>query len=384
MIYWDHNSTSPLRPRVKARMAEALELEAANPNSSHTLGQTARNYIEEARRKMAETIGAKPAELVIGASATECNLMALYGIFIARQKQNPALRKIIASPTEHSSVHENLKMMGERLGAELAFLKVHRDGRIDIESFEALLTDPSVALVSVMAAHNETGILQPWIEISKICAAHGVPYHCDLVQYFGRFAFDLDASKVSTATVSFHKAGGPKGVSLLYVRSGVQLEPLICGGGQEKKRRSGTENLLAILGAEAICKEVEELQQAHQTQVKELRDFFESELLKRLPEIEIVGKESPRLCNTSFILFRGIKSDALVMNLDIHGCCVGTGSACGSGLLLPSRTLLALGYSKEDSTSAIRFSFAPSNTREEIEQIVPCIEKAVKIMKERA
>lgn len=380
MIYWDHNATSPLRPRVKKRMAEALEFETANPNSSHTLGQTARNYIEQARRTIANAIGAKPQELVIGASATECNLMALYGLFLARNKANPQAKKIVASPIEHSSVHENIKILGDRLGAEIVFLKTDRNGIVDLNHLRDLVKDSSVALVSVMGAHNETGVLQPWLEISKICAEQKIPYHCDLVQYFGRFAFNLDQSGVATATVSFHKAGGPKGVSILYIRTGVQCESIICGGGQEKKRRAGTENLLAIMGAEAVCEETEELQKIHQTQIKELRDYFETELTKALPQIEIVGHAANRLCNTSFVVFRGVKSDALMMNLDINGCCVGTGSACGSGMLLPSRTLLALGYSKDDAVSAIRFSFGPSNTLDEVKAILPCIEKAVKKM----
>lgn len=380
MIYWDHNATSPLRPRVKKRMAEALELEAANPNSSHTLGQTTRNYIEQARRTIATTLGAKPGELVIGASATECNLMALYGLFLARQKKDPSLTRILVSPIEHSSVHENVKILGDRVGAEIVFLKTDKNGVIDLNDLRHLIQSSSVALVSVMGAHNETGVLQSWKEIAKICAEYHVPYHCDLVQYFGRFAIDLESSGVSTATVSFHKAGGPKGVSVLYIRTGINSEPIICGGGQEKKRRAGTENLVAILGAEAVCEEVNELQQLHQTYVKQLRDTFESELQKRISNLEIVGQLAARLCNTSFVIFKGIKSDALMMNLDINGCCVGTGSACGSGMLLPSRTLLALGYSKEDAVSAIRFSFAPTNTLDEIHQIIPCIEAAVKKM----
>lgn len=378
MIYWDHNATSPLRPRVKARMVEALELEAANPNSSHTMGQTARNYIEQARRTIASTLGAKPQELVIGASATECNLMALYGLFLARNKADSCCKKILVSPIEHSSVHENVKILGERLGAEIVFLKTDQNGVVDLNELQELVKDSSVALVSVMGAHNETGVLQPWREISKICATAKIPYHCDLVQYFGRFAIELDASGVTTATVSFHKAGGPKGVSVLYIRTGTQFESLICGGGQEKKRRAGTENLLAILGAEAICQEVDELKRIHETQIKSLRDHLEIELKKRIPTIEIVGQKVARLLNTSFIIFRGIKSDALMMNLDINGCCVGTGSACGSGMLLPSRTLLALGYSKDDALSAIRFSFGPTNTLDEVNQMIPAIEKAVK------
>ncbi|MBN8554464.1 MAG: cysteine desulfurase [Deltaproteobacteria bacterium] len=377
MIYWDYNSTSPLRKRVKEKMASALDAQYANPNSSHSLGQSARHAIEKARRTLAKSMGCEPGELIFSASATESNLMALWGHWMLRSQQNPEFKKILASPIEHSSVHENLLCLQEKFGAQIVFTPLDKDGLVDLEKCEKLLSEGGYAFCTVMGAHNETGVIQPWQKLSEICKNAKVPYHSDLVQCFGRIPFKISESQISTGTISFHKAGGPKGVSVLYIRKGVQIEPVIRGGAQEKKRRAGTENILAIIGAEALAEEIEELNGVFSTSVKLARDRLEKEILASIPSAKIVGKNAPRIPNTSYIIFPGIKADAMVMNLDLQGACVGTGSACASGMVLPSRTLLQLGYSETDALGAIRFSFGPENLVEEVVRMTPLIQTAV-------
>jgi cysteine desulfurase len=205
----------------------------------------------------------------------------------------------------------------------------------------------------------------------------GIPFHTDLVQCVGRNHFQLNKQPVSTATLSFHKVGGPKGVGLLYIRPGTCLQSVLRGGGQERKRRAGTENVLAICGAEALVEECRSLEKIFEENIKPLRNQFESELKKVHPKISVVGERAERLPNTSFIIFPGMKSDRLLMSLDFKGICLSSGSACSSGLVIPSRSLLALGYSEADAMSAIRFSLGAETPREEIPQVVAAVQASV-------
>ncbi len=374
MIYWDHNATSPLRRRVKERMIEALELYQGNPNSSHALGQTARAAIEKARRTMAQALGAEAGDLVFAASATEANLMALWGLWFEQQKKYPERKAILLSPLEHSSVFENAYFLRDKFGAEIELMPLDSKGAIDLEKTNAILKTKRPLFCSMAAAHNESGILQSWNEVCEMAYEHQVPFHTDLVQCVGRMPIELRKSGADLATISFHKVGGPKGVALLYLKPGTQIESIIRGGSQEKKRRAGTENIVAILGAEAVAEDLPLLEKEFLSKIKNLRDEFERKLKAAIPSISIVGEKTERLPNTAYIVFSGIKSDRLLMSLDFKGLCVSSGAACSSGMILPSKALLALGYSEPDAMSAIRFSLGPDNSIEEVDKVLEAVQ----------
>lgn len=376
MIYWDHNATSPLRLKVKERILEALELYEGNPNSSHTLGQTARSAIEKARRTLADQWTALPSEIVFTASATESNLCAIWSLWI--QGQARGRKRIAISPLEHHSVSENLRFLKEQWGAEVFELPFESSGVINLEEAEKFLRQNGPwAFCSSIAAHNETGILQPWRELGEICKSLQIPYHTDLVQYVGRLPFKLKSEPVDLATLSFHKVGGPRGVSCLYIKEGMKFEPLIRGGGQERKRRAGTENILAILGAEALVEELPYLQSQFQGPIRAMRDRFEEGLRGLSIKHRIVGAEVERLPNTSYIVFPSVRSDRLLMSLDFKGLCVSSGSACSSGLVTPSESLLKLGYSEADALSGIRFSLGADQAAEEVDEVLAFLRESV-------
>jgi len=375
-IYWDHNATSPLRPKVKLKMIEALDSYHANASSSHALGQQCRYALEETRKSFADFLHCEPSELVFTASASESNLLALWGLWLSRHKEDPKRRKIITSPIEHASVYENLLFLKEKFGAEILFAPLRSNGEIDVPAFEKMLND-EIAFCSIIGAHNETGILQPWKELAEACHAQKIPFHVDLVQCFVREPLHLKDSKASTVTLCFHKAGGPKGSGLLYVRQKTLLEPVVRGGGQEKQRRAGTENICTIVAAGALIDEASWIQKKLQMDVRAVRDYFETELKRKAPHIRIVGGEAARIANTSYVLFENFKADALMMLLDLDGICVSTGSACSSGIPKASRTIMGLGFSEAEALTGIRFSLGPDNTREEADKILHVLELAL-------
>lgn len=376
MIYWDHNSTAPLRPRVKERMMEGLESYHANASSAHTLGQKCRLAIENARKTLADVLVADPSELIFTASATESNLMSLWGLWFSRTKENPSKRKILASAVEHNSVYENLLFLRDRFGAEIEFIPVSKAGVVNLNVLSEKLKDPSVAFVSSIGAHNEMGVIQPWEEMAELCDSHKVPFHVDLVQLLMRQPLNLSKSKVSLATICFHKSGGPKGAGLLYARSQFPVEFVIRGGSQEKKRRAGTENIVAIMGAGALAEEASSLYSMFDTEVRKVRDFFEAEIQRREIPAQIVGTGAKRIPNTSYVIFDGSKSDVTLMKLDLAGVCASSGAACSSGMVIPSRTLLSMGYNENEATSAVRFSIGPTNTMNEAQKVLETLQKS--------
>lgn len=378
VIYWDHNATSPLRRRVKERMLEAFDLYGANPNSSHSLGQAARAAIERTRRTIASHFGCQPSEIIFTASATESNMLALWGLWFERQRQDPGLKKILMSPLEHSSVHENVLFLSEKFGAEVTYLPLQSNGLVDLAALEKKLKTESFAFCTSIGAHNETGALEPWQDVAHLCQEFGVPIHSDLVQCVGRTRFQLKSSHIAAATLSFHKIGGPKGLGILYVRDRIQLDSIMRGGSQEKKRRAGTENIPAILGAEAATEDCVDLEDTFEKKVRLVRDDFEKQIKSALPEVSIVAEGASRIPNTSYIVFRRPKSDVLLLSLDFKGICVSSGSACSSGMIVPSRALLHLGYSEEDAKTAVRFSLGPDNSSEEVPRVIESVVASVK------
>lgn len=351
MIYLDYNATAPMLPSVKEAMREAM-VWPYNPSSAHALGRKAKGLLEEARETVADVVSAWPNEVIFTASGTEANNMLLRGF-----DGYP----LLVGATEHASVQK----LGARLGADV--LPVDALGHIDLNVLESKLAALGrPALVSVMLANNETGIIQPLAEISRVVKAHDGMLHTDAVQALGKITFDMGTLGVDAMSLSAHKCGGPVGVGALIVRNDLAVKPLLVGGGQELGRRAGTENLPAIAGfAEAV-----RVARTREwvPQVENWMGALEDAIVRIAPEAVVVGADTARLANTSCILMPNASSEMQLMSFDLDGVCVSAGSACSSGRIEASHVLLAMGYSQAQAKTAIRVSAGWKSTQQDISE----------------
>lgn len=346
--YLDHNATSPLRPAAFDAMVEALQA-GGNPSSVHRTGRAARARLDRARRQVAGLVGALPSEIVFTSGGTEANNLVLAGC---------GRRRLIVSAIEHDSV------LKAAVGAEI--VPVDGNGVVDLAMLERRLT-PSrePALISVMFANNETGVLQPIADVVRIARPVGALVHCDAVQAAGKLPVDLHGLGVDYLTLSAHKLGGPTGVGALVVRNGAPLVPDRIGGGQESNRRAGTENVAGIAGFGVAAEEV-----LAGLATTELRDGLEAALLGMAPGARVFGVGARRLPNTTCISMPGVKSETQVMALDLAGVCVSAGAACSSGKVTRSAVLLAMGVAPAVAETAIRISLGWNTTAEDIERLI--------------
>ena len=338
--YLDHNATSTLRPEAKAAMVRAMDC-TGNASSVHGEGRAARKVLDDAREQVARAVGVIAPMVVFTSGGSEANNMALKGAPVER---------IIVSAVEHPSVLQAATASGKPVG----IIPVDGNGVIDLGALEELLHGPK-ALVSVMAANNETGVLQPVAEVVRLAQAHGALVHSDAVQVLGKLPLNFGLLQVDFLTLSAHKNGGPVGVGALVVRDGVPVEPLIHGGGQELRRRAGTENLVTIAGFGAVAQS--------KMNVKALRDRLEAELEGAV----IFGSGVDRLPNTTCFAFPGMKAETLLMAFDLEGVAVSSGSACSSGKVTKSHVLAAMGVKPEISEAAIRVSLGWDTSEQDIE-----------------
>ena len=329
-IYLDHNATTPLRPEAREAMLQAMG-PALNPSSIHSLGRQARQLVEDARHLVADAFGARHADITFTSGGTEANNMVL-----------SAFENVIVSAVEHDAV------LAPRPDAHQ--LSVDSEGVVRLDKLEQLLEtmaedDKPKTLVSVMAANNETGVIQPLADIAALCAAHKIAFHSDMVQAAGKLPIDLALEGLSFASFSAHKVGGPTGVGALWMRPGLQIASLLKGGGQEQGRRAGTENSLGIIGfGAAMTACVNDL--SSMAELAEMRDEFEQTLLASDKDITILGAGAPRLGNTSAIAFSAMPSAIALMALDLKGFCLSSGSACSSGKVKSSHVIEAMGQTK--------------------------------------
>lgn len=350
--YLDYNATAPLRPEVAQAVSEALAI-GGNASSVHSRGREARRVVEEARDKVAALTGASPAEIVFTGSGTEANNLALSG---------GAYDHVLVSAVEHDSV---LKAR-----ADAHFLKVTETGMVDLENLDSRLSaQTGTSLVSVMTANNETGVRQPIERIAELTREHGAVLHTDAVQAAGKISLDRAILGVQMISLSAHKLGGPQGVGALIVTDDVALQPLLKGGGQERSRRAGTENVAGIAGF-GVAAELA-LQDLNAGQVTaSLRDRLETEILSISPETRIVGHNSERLPNTSCLTMPGVDSETQIMSLDLAGVMVSAGSACSSGKVATSHVLTAMGLSDAEASTAVRVSFGWDSQEQDIDAFV--------------
>lgn len=346
-VYLDYNATAPLCGAAKEAMIEGLNY-VGNPSSVHEYGRKVRQKIEQARQDVGDFFQANPAGVIFTSGATEANHLALCG-FEGR---------IIVSAIEHDSI--------DQARSDREVCPVTRQGTIDLVALEVLLENHRrPVLVSVMAANNETGTIQPLDQVVELAKRHGALVHCDAVQSVGRFAHSWDG--IDLISLSAHKLGGPQGVGALVMRTDVPLKAQLRGGGQERSFRSGTENFLGILGFAAALKATKEQNWEY---VKTLRDTLEGRLRARCDQVTFLRTEAPRLVNTTVIVMKGVKSATQVMNFDLAGIAVSAGSACSSGKVKPSRVLAAMNISQDLADCSIRVSLGPTNPPEVVDQFV--------------
>lgn len=341
--YLDHNATSTLRPEARAAMLRAMDC-TGNASSVHAEGRAARQLMDDAREQVARAVGVIPAMVVFISGGSEANNMVLKGAPVER---------IIVSAVEHPSVLQAATASGKPVGV----IPVDENGVIDLDALEELLHGPK-ALVSVMMANNETGVVQPLADVVRLAQQHGALVHSDAVQVLGKMPLNFALPPLDFLTLSAHKNGGPVGVGAVVIRDGIVVDPLIHGGGQELRRRAGTENLVTIAGFGAVA--------GLKQDVRKLRDRLEAELDGAV----IFGSAAERLPNTTCFAFPGMKAETLLMAFDLEGVAVSSGSACSSGKVAKSHVLAAMGVKPEISEAAIRVSLGWDTSEQDIEHFI--------------
>ena len=369
-IYLDHNATTPLDPRVLEAMLPVLREGFGNPSSLHWFGQQARALLDESRAQVARLIGATPSEIVFTASGTEADNMALRGaIGMAREPR----RKVVYSAIEHHAIVNTGKALAEE-GWPVEVARVGADGLVDLDDLRARV-DEGTAVVAVMRANNETGVIQPIEEAARITHAAGALLHCDAVQAAGKIPIDVRALDVDTLALSAHKFYGPKGVGMLYVRRGTRLKAWVRGGSQERNRRAGTENVAGIVGLGCAAAIAADDLATEAPRLSALRDRLEERLLA-IPGSRSNGA-GPRVPNTANISFEGIEAESLLMALDLAGIAVSTGAACAAGAVEPSHVLRGMGLPVERVQGSIRLSLGRSTSMGAIDRAAAAIVTAV-------
>lgn len=365
-IYLDHAATSPLRPEVLEAMLPYLTEHHGNPSSIHASGRRARQGLDEARERIAALLGARPREVVFTSGGTESDNLALKGVAWAASARG---RHIVTTPVEHKAVL-NAAAVLERQNFEVTVVRVDRYGRVDPADVAAALTDRTT-LVSVQAANNEVGTIQPLAEIGELCRARGVLFHVDAVQSAVFAPPTPDAWQASLVSLSAHKLGGPKGIGALYVRQGTAMLPQLNGGSQERQRRAGTENVAGIVGFAAAM-----MQMVPALEVAALRDRLVAGLTA-LDGVELTGHPTERLPNSASFVVEGIEGGDLVAALDLEGIETSTGSACTTGSVEPSHVLLAMGIDPQLAHGSLRLTLGPETTAADVQRTVEATSAAI-------
>ena len=372
VIYLDNNATTRVAPEVLEAMLPWLQDDYGNPSSLHVLGQRAADSVAAARASVARLIGASASEVVFTSGGTEANQTALHAALAHAQGR----QRILTTAVEHPAVLEPLEV-AEARGFAVERIAVAPSGRLDIEALSERI-DSDCALVSVMWANNETGVVNDVASIGAVCRERGVPFHVDAVQAAGKFALELGRTPIDLCTFSAHKLHGPKGVGALYVRRGSSFDAWQRGGGQEDERRAGTENVPGIVGFGRAAELARAFISAGSSaQLARLRDRLEAELLERLPDCRVNGGGEERTPNTTNLRFAGVSGEALVMLLSEEGICTSTGSACSSARHAPSHVLEAMGLAPAEVSESLRFSLSRETTDEQLERCLEVVPRVV-------
>lgn len=374
MIYLDNNATTQIAPEVLRAMMPYLEKVYGNPSSVHQAGQEARHAVEEARYQAAEFIGCRPAEILFTSGGTESDNSAIMGVMAG----SAGKKTIITSTVEHSAVREPLAHLAKK-GYRVIEIGVDALGRLDMPALRTSLADPDVALLSLIWANNETGVICDIDAVAALAREHRVIFHVDAVQAAGKIPLQFSSRGVDLLSISAHKFHGPKGVGVLAVRRGVAFSPFIRGGPQERDRRGGTENVAGIVGmGAAAARAAGRLADGGNVQrIASLRDKLEAGILRDVPESFVNGDRMYRTCNTTNIGFSSLEAEAILILLNQHEICASAGAACSSGSLEPSHVLKAMGIVEKIAHGSVRFSLSEFTTEAEIDQTLQVIPQVI-------
>ena len=364
IYYFDNNATTRVAPEVVDAMIPFLREYWGNPSSTYVFGRQVGEHVDQARAKVAALINAEPREIIFTSCGTESNNSAIHSALVTQ----PEKRHVLTTAVEHSANTKFCELLQKR-GYTVTFLPVAPDGALDLQRLEESIR-PDTAIVSVMWANNETGILFPVKEIAAICRRKGALFHTDAVQTPGKLKIDVRELDVDFLSLSAHKLHAPKGIGLLYVKLRVKYQPYVVGGGQERGRRGGTENVASIVAFGRAAELALANLPDENTRVRALRDQLEDGILGAIPATSRNGAKEPRLPNTSNVAFDGVEAEGILMLLDQAGICASSGSACTTGSLDPSHVLTAMGCSAARARSSIRFSLGIYNTDAEVEHVL--------------
>jgi cysteine desulfurase len=378
LIYLDNNATTQLDPSVIEEMLPFLKEHYGNPSSGYAFAAKARRAVDLARERLATLLGCEPAEIVFTSGGTESNNTVINSALQFESR----VKHVVTSAVEHSAVLHPCQDLAKH-GCEVTFVGVDRDGNVDLAELEAAIR-PETALVSVMWANNETGVLFPVEKIAEICRAKGVLFHTDAVQAVGKIPIRLRDTSINFLSLSAHKFHGPKGVGALYINRRTRFHPLIVGGGQENGRRGGTENVASIVGLGKAAERAAEYLSAGKTQVPSMRDRFERAILERVSGASVNGAGATRIPNTSSFSFEGIESPAALLLLDRHHICCSAGSACRTGSQEASHVLRAMESSGDGARRSLRFSFGRFNTDTQVDRAIELIPKVIEKLRQMA
>ena len=377
MIYLDNAATTKTAPEVMEAMLPYFGEAYGNPSAIYSLGSAGKKAVNEARRAIASVINAKQEEIYFTAGGTEADNWALKA---AAESYGEKGRHIITTKIEHHAVLHTCGYL-EKKGYEVTYLDVDKDGMVDVDELKAAIR-PDTILISVMFANNEIGTIEPIGEIGAIARERGILFHTDAVQAFGQVPIDVDELKVDMLSASAHKVNGPKGVGMLYIRTGLKLRPFIHGGAQERNKRAGTENVPGIVGFGAAAARAMRLMDEKGQKERELRDYLIQSIEKQVPYCRLNGHRQRRLPGNVNFSFQFIEGESLLIMLDMKGICASSGSACTSGSLDPSHVLLAIGLKHEEAHGSLRMTLSEENTREELDEVVEALKAIVGRLRE--
>ena len=364
IYYFDNNATTRVAPEVAEVVGVALQDYWGNPSSAYAFGNQALKQVDLAREKAASLLGAEPKDVVFTSCGTESNNTAIHSALA----MNPGKRHVITTMVEHSANIKYCQFLSNQ-GYRITLLPVDSEGMLDVKALESAI-GPDTAVVSVMYANNETGVLFPVEAIGEICRAKGVLFHTDAVQTPGKLHLDVKSLGADFLSLSGHKLHAPKGIGLLYVKKRTKFQPYLMGGHQERGRRGGTENVAGIMAFGKASELAMDSILDENTRIRAMRDRLEGAILQTIPETVRNGAKEPRLPNTTSLAFKGAEAEAILMLLDQAGICASSGSACTTGSLEPSHVLSAMGMSAEHARSSIRFSLGKYNTDEEVDYLL--------------
>lgn len=377
IIYLDNAATTPLSDTAFQAMLPYLKNEYGNPSGFYELSRNAKTAIEESRQKIARALGALPEEIYFTGGGSESDNWALKGISELKRKKG---KHIIISSVEHHALLHSAQYL-EKQGFELTYLPVDSKGKISLEKLEQSIRDDTV-LISIMAANNEIGTIEPIADIGAIAHKHGILFHTDAVQAVGHIPINVNAMNIDLLSLSSHKFNGPKGVGALYIRKGIRLPAFVHGGGQENGVRGGTENVPGIVGMAAALVDAVRKMPEESVRLRRLRDKLIKGVLDNIPYSYLTGDTTDRLDGIASFIFDCVEGEAMVLSLDMYGICASSGSACSSGSLDPSHVLLAIGLPHEKAHGSLRFSLGADTSEEDIERVLEVLPEIIKRLRD--